>query len=191
MNDLPEHLGGHAGKTHLFPVALDYLIETFDIKTMIDVGCGPAGMVELARERGLDAIGIDGDWTVERNIEVIIHDFTKGPYEIEPRDLAWSVEFLEHVYEEYMDNYFSIFQQCKYVICTAALPGHEGHHHVNCKPHEYWVDKFAHYGFAYDEKITSVLRSLPKDVSGKNKKNWIAQTGKFFINEKSLYNTRD
>lgn len=181
---LPEHLGGHAGKTHLFPVVVDHLLKTYDIKTMVDVGCGPGGMVELARKKGIETIGIDGDWTVERNIEVIIHDFTTGPYEVEPRDLAWSVEFLEHVHEKYMDNYFSIFEKCKYVLCTAALPGHEGHHHVNCQPHEYWVEKFANYGFTFDAEATETIKALPKNYRGSNKKNWIAGTGKFFINDR-------
>lgn len=183
MNDLPEHLGGHAGKTHLFPVVLDHLIKTYNIKTMIDVGCGPAGMVELAREKGIDAIGIDGDWTVERNIEVILHDFTKGPYEIEPKDLAWSVEMVEHIEEAYVPNFMPIFARCKYVLITYAPPGTPGHHHVNCREEQYWIALFASYGLVFDEEATKTIREFPKDYNGKNKKNFVGQRGLFFTNK--------
>lgn len=178
MTYLPEHLGGHAGKTHLFPEVLDFLVNRYNIKTMVDVGCGPAGMVELARSSGLDCIGIDGDWVVPRNIEVVIHDFTTGPYNIEPRDLAWSVEFLEHVEEQYMDNYFQIFKQCRIVVCTAAIPGQDGHHHVNCQDEEYWIRKFEERGFLYEKEATEEMRSLDY----KKKKDFIRKTGRIFSN---------
>jgi len=179
MNKLPDHLGGHKNRTHLFPNIFDFIISKYNIKSMVDVGCGPGGMIEYAHEKGLDAIGIDGDWTINRNIEVIIHDFSNGPILVNKHDLAWSVEFLEHVNEEYMDNYFSVFKQCKYIMCTAALPGKKGHHHVNCQNHDYWVEKFAERNFYYDHKTTLKIQNITEQKS----KNFIQQTGKFFTNE--------
>ena len=78
---LEEHLGGHNGITHLDQGALDWLIDTFQPQTFLDVGCGPGGMVELADKNGLDSLGIDGDHTVIRyNIDrFLLHDFTLGP----------------------------------------------------------------------------------------------------------------
>ena len=54
-------IGSHGGKTWVDEGALDYLIEKYGIKSMVDVGCGPGDMVELAQGRGLEAYGIDGD----------------------------------------------------------------------------------------------------------------------------------
>ncbi len=73
-------------------------------------------------------------------------------------DLGYSVEFLEHVEEQYMDNYMYVFCGCKYVVCTAAPPGKRGHHHVNCQDTQYWIDIFAYYGFDYNEEETEYIR---------------------------------
>lgn len=82
-----------------------FLISEYRIKSFLDIGCGPGGMVALASMRGLEAVGIDGDWQVpkEPDTNIIIHDFTNGPcYTVKPEfDLGWSVEFLEHVDEKY------------------------------------------------------------------------------------------
>ena len=68
--NLPEHLGGHKNRTHLDEGSLDHCIETLQVKSMLDIGCGPGGMVALARSKGLKAYGIDGDFEVKRSKKV-------------------------------------------------------------------------------------------------------------------------
>lgn len=164
MNELPEHLGGHKGRTHVDQGTLTYLKNEFDIKTMLDIGCGPAGMVKLARENNIEAFGIDGDYTVERDVDpswITIHDYTIGPSSVNMSvDLIWSVEFLEHVYEEYQDNYMQDFIKGKYALITFAPPGKPGHHHVNCRLPDYWIGVFNRYGFEYDEIRTAHIRKI-------------------------------
>ena len=63
---LEEHLGGHAGYTHLDEGALDFVKDILQVKSMLDIGCGPGGMVELANQKDINAIGIDGDYTLDR-----------------------------------------------------------------------------------------------------------------------------
>lgn len=161
--DLPEHLGGHEFETHIDEGALKCLIDKFGIVSMIDVGCGPGGMVAKAQELGLQVIGVDGDFTVERDEAVkkavVIHDYSLSPYIPEEKyDLAWCVEFLEHVDAEYIYNYMATFRKCKYVICTHAFPGQPGKHHVNCKEHAYWVDIFQAFGFELDVDTLNEVR---------------------------------
>lgn len=164
MNDntLPPHLGGHENMTHIDIGALDYFIEKYNIKSFLDVGCGPGGMVELAHDSGLDALGIDGDYTVKRiNPQlVMIHDFTVGKPFLNHKiyDLGWSCEFLEHVPAEFMDNYMDAFFHCKRIAVTHALPGQGGHHHVNEKDANYWLDEFMFRGFLFDINATNELR---------------------------------
>ncbi len=153
---MTNHLGGHGNTTHLDLQTLLYLKDKYDIKTMVDIGCGPGGMVTAAETMGIVALGIDGDSIVEPQV---LHDFTKGMAELpESFDLGWSVEFLEHVDEQYMDNYMDVFQRCKYVVCTAAPPGKSGHHHVNCQTTKYWIRKFYDYGLHYDSEETDYIR---------------------------------
>jgi SAM-dependent methyltransferase len=181
--ELPEHLGGHLNKVHTDRSTLLYLKGKYNIESMIDVGCGPGDMVELANLRGIVAVGVDGDFTLqeqwkEKDLHVYLHDFTHSPTWLPENsgfDLGWSVEFLEHVEEKYMDNYMKVFEKCNYVVCTAAPPGYTGHHHVNCQPQEYWVKKFAEYGFEFDAKETANIRA----ISGMRKP-FMQRTGMFF-----------
>jgi SAM-dependent methyltransferase len=187
--NLPEHLGGHNNKTHTDRETLLYLKQKYNIKTMVDVGCGPGDMVEVAKLRGIKAVGVDGDFTLQeqwasRNIPVFLHDFTTGVPTLPSSrfDLGWSVEFLEHVEEQYMDSYMGVFASCEYVVCTAAPPGYTGHHHVNCQPQEYWVEKFAHYGFEFDAVETEYIRK-----HSSMQKPFMQKTGMFFKTSKVNY----
>lgn len=154
-----EHLGGSLTRCWEDEGSLDWAINKFNVKSMIDIGCGQGCQVKLARSKGLEAIGIDGDSRVITKDLHIQHDFVKSKFlSTRTYDLAWSVEFLEHVYEEFMPNYMTAFQSSKYVIATHAPPGKIGHHHVNCQVPEYWHEKFDEYGFRYDEELTKELR---------------------------------
>ena len=158
---LPMHLGGHEGETHLDEGALDYLIKHFDVKSMVDIGCGPAGMVELARSKGLEVLGVDGDFVVERSVDdIVIHDYQKAPYVPEKNyDLAWTVEFVEHIEEGYIRNFVATMDKCKYVLMTHAFPGQPGHHHVNCQTTEYWFHIMNAFGFTVDIEHTNAIRA--------------------------------
>jgi len=184
---LEEHLGGHNNKTHIDIGALTWLQSNFNIKTFLDIGCGPGGMVQAAEKLGVSSYGIDGDYTLERYNpnKFLIHDFTKGPAPLTSKyDIGWSVEFLEHVYEEYMPNYMRSFQQCKYVIITYAPPGWTGHHHVNLQEENYWINKFTDYGFKYNEDYTQQLRNISTmNYPKKPRKAFVKNRGLFLTNE--------
>jgi hypothetical protein len=73
-------------------------------------------------------------------------------------DVGWSCEFLEHVAEQYMDNYMDTFMKCKRVVVTHAFPGQGGHHHVNEQDSNYWFQQFGRRGFLLDMTTTDQLR---------------------------------
>lgn len=182
---LEEHLGGHNGITHTDEGVLRWVISKLKINSMLDIGCGPGGMVEIANWYGLDAHGIDGDYTLERfdKEKFTIHDFTTGPAPINKQyDLGWSCEFVEHVYEEYIPNYAQAMQQCKYLIMTYSPVGHTGHHHVNCNTQEYWIEQLNKYGFVLDSTLTTEMRQA-STMGKKRKHQFINQTGMLFRNE--------
>lgn len=157
--EVSDHLGGGRERCHFDPTVLTYLKDTFDIETMLDVGCGLGCTVMAARELGLKAWGVDGDPYCRPDI---LHDFSDGPMENSYPflDLVWSMEFLEHVEERFMPNYMPAFQAGKYAFVTFAPPGKKGHHHVNCQPQNYWVDRFAEYGFTWLQAETAHIRDI-------------------------------
>ncbi|MBN1569337.1 MAG: methyltransferase domain-containing protein [Acidobacteria bacterium] len=181
MQETPPHLGGHMDVTHIDEQVLDALIERFRIRSMIDIGCGPGGMVKLALKKGLRAVGVDGDPRIRElsglgEASLIIHDFAKGPLQIDEQfDLAWSVEFLEHVDEIYQSNYMNAFRKAKYAFCTAAPPGKPGYHHVNCRDFEYWREVFRIHHLLYDNKTTQILRN-----ASSMSREFVRETGMLF-----------
>ena len=183
MNKLPQHLGGHYNRNHIDEASLTLIHEKYSINSMIDIGCGLGEMKNLCDEKNIDYLGIDGDYSVERkHNEVIIHDYTKGKSPIgnnwKKFDLAWSTEFLEHVFEKYVDNYMIDFSRCKYALVTHAPPGKTGHHHVNCKTSQYWINIFKQHDFIFDEEMTKLIRK-----NSSMKRDFIRQNGLFFVNK--------
>jgi len=177
-SDKLKHLGGHANITHIDMATLKFAKEHLLVSSMLDVGCGPGGQLQIANELGIEAIGIDGFPGHNRveGVDIIIHDFCKGAYtKHKPRDLAWSCEFLEHVESKYIPNYMESFKSCDKVITTFAPRGTHGHHHVNCKDEEYWINVFEKHGFKYVPAITNKIRSLSS-----MKRDFIRKTGLYF-----------
>src|SRR5262245_46139402 len=106
------HLGGYIKSSENFPhgdwwtwcpQGWEWAIETFQPKTLIDVGCGEGHTLRFFLERGVSAVGIDGMASVrEAGIvhptSIIEHDFTLGSLEGSVDfgvDLVWSCEFVE------------------------------------------------------------------------------------------------
>ena len=171
----PDHLGGHCNVTKINRPVLNRLIEKYEVKSIIDIGCGPGGMKVLCDSLNVDWYGIDGDPEVMKTTDhSLLYDFTQGTPVIDREfDLAWSTEFLEHIEEKYIPNFLPLFQKAKIVCCSAGLPGWPGHNHVNCQPPEYWIDVFKDYGFEYDGEYTDYLKSIsvPERVWNKDEEN--------------------
>jgi len=183
---MSDHLGGHLNRTNIDVGALNWLTETFNPTSFLDIGCGPGGMIEEASSRGMSAQGIDGDPSVSQSY-ITLHDFAAGPVNMQGQqyDIGWSVEFVEHVYEEYMENYMPAFQSCKVVVITYAPPGTPGHHHVNLQEEQYWINKFEEYGFLHTSDMSDKLReSSTMNLNKKSEeKRFVQKRGMVFIND--------
>ncbi len=172
----PKHLGGHYNFTAMVESTFDFIQQKYDIKSVIDIGCGPAGMTDYIRSKGIDAIGVDGDPSLPKKDYVIVHDYTLGTLDLSRTfDLAYSTEFLEHVEEKYIQNFLPSFQKAKYVFCSAAPKGQGGHHHVNENSKEYWIEKFDNFGFTY-------LKEDSDEISKTHEFKLVKHNSMFFIN---------
>lgn len=169
------HLGGNFDggdlgtwyKEDLWP----WLIETFNVKTMIDVGCGTGETLKWFLDHGVAGYGIDGlPWNVQKCIErsspAILHDFCDGPYVLAPGsvepDLIWCSDVVEHIDEQFVDNILVTLRQCKVLAMCQGTEndGDVGWNHVNNQPQEYWVSLLAGIGMIEDVAMTKKSREL-------------------------------
>ncbi len=166
------HLGGayeQGDANTTMPDVWGYLLVKYDLKQVLDIGCGFGHTMQWFSQNGLcKVVGIDGwDEAVKKCVvpgAAVLHDFTKGPCPdvVSPFDLVWSAEFLEHVEEKYIPNFMAAFRLGRVACVTHAEPGQHGHHHVNCQTTEYWVRVFAEYGFEHVEEETRMFRQTDR-----------------------------
>lgn len=169
------------------PEVWRFLIEEYNIKSIIDVGCGAGHSLKYFIDNGIESIGIEGYLpAIEQSVvreNIIEHDYTKG--EFFPKkiyDMAWCCEFVEHIDEEYSDNFMNTFKNCKIVSMTHGLPGQPGFHHVNCQLPEYWINRFKDIGFEYLEEMSIKSRSLlPSYTWDDNLKKFLDINNNFFV----------
>ena len=166
----PVHLGGfkHNDTKSYDRELWEYIIPLFNVSSVIDIGCGMgystiffASKIRKYIKNWNDVMCIEGSHDAIQQSYVknitIQHDYSLGPFWPDRiYDMAWSVEFLEHVNESYMDNYMSTFKKAKMIVMSASPVG--GWSHLNPQKKEYWIDRFTEYGFIYDDKLTRIAR---------------------------------
>ncbi len=166
---------------HELPKMMTYLLQTFNIKSIIDIGCGFGFHSRFFKDVfNVEVLGIEGSQKiVELSIipdDIVCHDYTTGAYKPDKiYDLGWSIEFVEHIDEQHTHNFLRTFQNCKYFIMTHAIPGQAGHHHVNCKDSQYWIDLMNEYGFDLLQDVTIGCRKLAT-IDTIDMQNWLLDT---------------
>lgn len=167
------------------PDVWGYLLVKYNVRTMLDIGCGYGHAMKWFSEMLVHSVGIDGDAEAIKKTKLpghaFCHDFTKGdaPESViksaDVFDLAWSAEFLEHVEGQYRPNYMSAFRKCRYACVTHGEPGQAGHHHVELLSSDEWKFHFACAGFVFDPEETRILRRTDRWNAG-----WGRRTLMFF-----------
>ena len=149
------------------PDVWEYLIEKYQVQSVLDVGAGAGWSTKWFADRGLYTLGVEG-WkeALERSqcrANIVEHDYTSGPFiPAMLLDLAWCAGFVEHIEEKFIPNFMASFSACRHVCLIHAEPGQAGFHHVNCQPTEYWVNKMNEFGFDFNAGETARLRSTDK-----------------------------
>jgi len=170
------HLGGFFsegdGGTY-YPLMWAHLVRKHGIRSVLDVGCGRGYSALYFKSLGCHIKGIDGSQEAQAT-NLLGEDFVLADYAVAPSsiqtefDLVWSCEFVEHVEERFMKNYLRDFRRGRFLAMTFAGPGQPGHHHVNCRPAEYWIRVMYSQGFDYLPEETAELREYAKKDMEKN-----------------------
>lgn len=143
------------------PELWKWAIHRYKIKSMIDVGCGSGQAMDWFFAHGCAALGIDGLPPSDHIPRIVEHDYTTGPLNLrDPWDLCWCCEFVEHVREEFIDNFLMTFRSARFVMMTHGLYWQDGHHHVNLQRPGYWIDVVRSAGFQLLARDTIESRDL-------------------------------
>ena len=175
------HLGGNSSviNPHTFATqSWKYVIDKYNIKSVLDVGSGYGFAPKWFSEQGLTAYAIEG---LQKNVDNAVYptecvDLTERSYTVNV-DMVNCIEVVEHVEEKYLDNLLTTITCGKYLFMTHGLPRQRGHHHVNNQHSQYWIDHLATRGFTKSEEDSKNIQDLARRYKVKH----IAESGMFFI----------
>lgn len=175
------HLGGNSSvhNPHTFCAgSWKYVINKYNIKSVLDVGSGYGFTPKWFSEQGLKAYAIEG---LQKNVDNAVYptecvDLTERSYTVDV-DMVNCVEVVEHIEEKYLDNLLTTLTCGKYLFMTHGLPRQRGHHHVNNQPTQYWIDHLAARGFYESEEDSGHIKKIALEENVTH----VIQTGMLFI----------
>lgn len=126
----------------------------------LDVGCGTGAMVQIARQLGVEAHGVD----ILPHEEEFLHRQDLNTFCDLGRKFALvtSIEVAEHIQaaEILCDTLTRHVSKSGMLVLTAAPPGQIGDGHINCQPKAYWKERIESRGLLYDDVATQRLFEL-------------------------------
>ena len=187
--------GSAASARTLAPIVLDI----HPARSMVDVGCGVGGWVKAFAERGVNAVGIDGDY-VERkqlligedrfvardlNRELDVADLCQRYGNDGRFDLAISLEVAEHLEPARSDSLVrDLTALADVVLFAAAIPFQGGAGHINERWQSWWAQKFSANGF-------DPFDILRRDIWGRRDIAWwYKQNTIFYVKRNSAAHAR-
>lgn len=148
------------------------LVKQYNIKTILDLGCGVGYILEGCYANGASVCGVDLSYEAAKkyipaDIESFIHyaDLTQ-PLKRGRFGIAMSIETAEHLPEDKADAFVdNLINASDTILFTAAIVGQKGENHINTQPREYWIKKFEDKGYAYSQEDVNICKGL---LSGLN-----------------------
>lgn len=136
------------------------LINLFNPKSVVDVGCGIGHWLEEFNKQGIESVvGIDGLHLNKSlflcNQENLLQFDLEKKFETgRTFDLAISLEVAEHISDQNADVFIeSLISLSHTILFSAAIPGQGGQNHINEQWPSYWQQKFRKYGYTFYDII--------------------------------------
>jgi SAM-dependent methyltransferase len=125
-------------------------------KSVLDAGCAMGFLVEMLRQRGVEAWGIDISEYAIQNVHPDIRPYCQvssilDPFPHSRYDLIVCIEILEHLPPQ--DAESAITNLCRHsddILFSSTPYDYKEATHFNVQPPEYWAENFARQGFFRD-----------------------------------------
>lgn len=158
------------------------LIDMFNPKSVIDIGCGPSNYLLPFKARDIDVLGIDACETagqcIPSHFERVDLRFLYKP--TRKFDIALCIEVAEHLRSEYAETLVESCINCSdLIVFCAAHEGQGGHYHWNCKNKPYWIDIFNKFGYINHEREQELLDRIREEVRMERDK-WLLTNTQLF-----------
>lgn len=136
---------------------MDWYIDQFKPKSVIDFGCGIASYLESANAKGITRIK-GFDIAVDKAAKYIPEEIKPYvakvdctfPIKTQKYDCVISFETAEHIEpsrtDTFIQNIVNAVSNKGYILFTAAPPGQDGTGHINCLEKDEWITQFAKTG---------------------------------------------
>lgn len=146
---------------------MDWFIQYYKIKSLVDFGCGIGSYLESALKNNLEKIkGYDIGSVAKKytpnEVQQFIEykDCTKRMM-CDKYDCVISFETAEHIEpkgtDKFILNIINSVNDNGVILFSAAPPEQNGSGHINCHPKEYWIKKFEEIGFVIDSKMREIV----------------------------------
>lgn len=145
-----------------------WIVENFQPRRIVDVGCGPGHMMAALRDLGVSTFGVDIakaglKMAKTKNLDVRKLDLTKNEaLPGVPYDVVICCEVAEHLDAEFAPGLVKTLTGAGNVVfLTAAEPDSSigpGLHHVNEQPNSYWISLMHREGWELDQEKTDGAR---------------------------------
>lgn len=164
------------------------ILERISFNSVLDVGCANGFILEdfydsrktiSGIELSADAVNFLPD-KIRKFVKIGDFSLAEGSY-----DLVSCIEVAEHIPPVISESLVKLLiSRAKSVIYfTAAPPGQPGHGHINCRPHQDWINFFEAYGWSLDRDLTDVVR---RDLSEIKEARWLIGNSLIFKPRETL-----
>ena len=150
------------GWLNFFGGVADRIIADIGPTTVLDAGCALGFLVEMLRERGAQAYGVDVSEFAIANVYPPIKPFCWVGTLVDPfpqrYDLIVTIEVLEHI--PAADSGRVIANLCAHtddILFSSTPLDYMEATHLNVQPPEYWAERFARHGFYRDVEFDAAF----------------------------------
>lgn len=178
-----QRAGSYSSAKAILPIVFDLVSP----RSVVDLGCGVATWLAVARELGVaDVFGVDGEYVDRAQLSIPPECFMAADLSLPLRvgrkfDLAVSVEVAEHLPESAAKTFLGTLTDLAPVILfSAAIPDQGGKSHINEQWPTYWNSQFALLGY----EMIDCIRWRIWDIPGINP--WYAQNCFLFVKDGHL-----